>query len=97
MFDWGNLAANALWIFGCALALATLSFASWQASLHHQKLVARLSQPGYQRFLLLSGGLICVGQALLAQDTIRTVLWIVLGLLSAVGLASSGRRHSGKQ
>jgi hypothetical protein len=29
MIEWGGLAANSLWILGCALALATLSFAGW--------------------------------------------------------------------
>jgi hypothetical protein len=92
MIDWGGLAANALWILGCALALAVFSFASWQASVHAEKLVARLNQPGYQRFLYLSGGLFCGGQALLAQDAIRAAVWTALGLLAAAGLALTMRR-----
>ena len=40
MIDWFNLAANSLWILGCAIALAVLSYASWQASLRREKIGA---------------------------------------------------------
>ena len=48
MIDWYNLFANALWIIALAVALATLSYASWEASLLHEKLRLRLRQAKYQ-------------------------------------------------
>ena len=38
MIDWLNLIANTFWILGCALALATVSYAGWQASVEDKKI-----------------------------------------------------------
>ena len=37
MIDWFDLAANSLWIIGCAVALASLSYAIWMASMRQKK------------------------------------------------------------
>lgn len=81
MIDWGNLAANALWIVGCAVALATLSYASWQASINQEKFSARLSRPDYERALILAGVLFCAGQFWLGESLVQRILWAVLGVL----------------
>ena len=86
MIDWPNLAANALWILGCALGLATLSYASWQASMHNEKLGARLSQPSIQAPLDLAGVLICSGMAANSSSVLWTVLWGIPGVLFVIRL-----------
>ena len=51
MIDWFQLAANALWILACAIALATLSYASWVSAVKHQRLSKIISLPAYQIIL----------------------------------------------
>ncbi len=81
MIDWANLAANALWILGCALALATLSYASWQASFYQEKLRQRLGKPGIQVALSAAGVLFCAGLAFTSASTLQMILWALLGVL----------------
>jgi len=38
MIDWFNLGAKAQWVIGCAVVLATLNYASGEASLFRQRL-----------------------------------------------------------
>jgi hypothetical protein len=75
MIDWFNLAANALWIIGLAIALAVVSHASWQASLHHEKLRSRLAQPSYQIFFDLAAVLFCLGMAATSRRVWEIILW----------------------
>jgi len=96
MIDWGNLLANALWIFGCSLALATLSYSSWQAWLFSTKMRTQLAQPGIQRALYLSGVLFCSGLAATSVSSLETSVWVVLGVLFWVGLFLSLRQSDGK-
>lgn len=84
MIDWFNLAANALWILGCALALGTLSFASWQASIRNEKLRQRLSHYSIQAAFDAAGILFCAGLAATSDTTLEIVLWSVLGILFLV-------------
>ena len=81
MIDWGNLLANSLWIMGCALALAVLSFASWQASIYSERISVRMSNLGYKIAFALAGVLFCAGQFLLVEATYLRVLWVFLGFL----------------
>jgi phosphoglycerol transferase MdoB-like AlkP superfamily enzyme len=81
MIDWFNLAANALWIFGLAVALAVVSHASWQAVLHHEKLRFRLAQPGYQIFIDLAAVLFCLGMATTSRRVWEIILWSGLAVL----------------
>ena len=81
MIDWANLAANALWILGCALALATLSYASWQASLSKDKMRSRLERPSFQSALFLAGLLFCLGMTFTSQKGYVIAVWGILSLL----------------
>jgi hypothetical protein len=81
MIDWFNLVANALWILACAIALATLSYASWAASLRHEKMRKILALPQYQTIMYIAGILFCVGLAGTSQKW-----WEILLLLIIVAL-----------
>jgi hypothetical protein len=89
MIDWANLAANALWILGCALALGTLSFASWEASLYKEKITARLRRPALQFALNLAGLLFCLGLAATETRIFVAILWLVLGFLFLAQLVAN--------
>ena len=95
MIDWFNLAANSLWILGCAIALATLSYASWQASVRKERLRACLNQPGVQQLVFLAGILFCAGLAATADSILETVLWGVLGVLFLAQWALTIRQARG--
>lgn len=91
MIDWRNLAANSLWILGCALALSTFSYASWEASIHKQKLRVRLGRPAVQLAFNLAGLLFCAGLAATAGSIIETVLWGLLSVLFAAQVFATAR------
>jgi len=78
VIDWANLAANALWILGCAIALATLSYAYWEASEYKEKMGARLRRPSYQSALSLAGLLFCLGLAGTSGSTLQRIVWLLL-------------------
>ena len=78
MLDWANLAANALWILGCAIALAALSYASWAASAYREKFSQRIKGPGIQAALNLGGFFFSSGLAATSDSTLEIVLWLVL-------------------
>jgi hypothetical protein len=81
MIDWFNLFANALWIVALAIVLAVVSYASWQASLQHEKLRAQLGRPVYGIYFDLAGVLFCLGMAGTSHKPWEIGLWGVLGLL----------------
>ena len=89
MIDWGGLAANSLWILGCALALATFSYASWQAAENGSKLSALLKQPGVQAGFNLAGSLFSAGLALTSGLGWMMILWAALGVIFAVRLLAA--------
>ena len=98
MIDWPLVLFGAVWICGAALALATLSYASWRASVRGERLRAVLQQSEYQRLLLVAAGLICVGLGLTATSWLEAVLWIVLAIISAatfISLWRKARRNRG--
>jgi hypothetical protein len=92
MIDWFNLAANSLWILGCALALAALSYASWQGSLTRQKVGKLLQQPGYQVVLNFSGSLFCLGLAGTSGRWWVSALWLILAAYFLFQLMLSFKR-----
>ena len=94
MIDWFNLAANALWILGCALALGTLSFASFQASFSGEKLRTHLGRPGFQAAIDLAGVLFCAGLAATSKPIWQMALWALLGALFLVQMVFSLRHRS---
>jgi hypothetical protein len=78
MIDWINLAFNALWILGCAVALAALSYASWEATLLGVSLRSRLQQASYAKALNVSGFLVGLGAGGAVQGGWLKALWFVL-------------------
>lgn len=94
MIDWFNLAANALWILGCALALGTISYASFQASLNNEKLRTRLGKPAMQASIDLAGALFCAGLAATSRPVWQMVLWALLGVLFLVQMVFSLRQKT---
>lgn len=91
MIDWPLVLFSAVWISGAALALATLSYANWQASLRGERMRVVLRQPLYQRVLLAAAFLICVGLGLTAASWLETVLWLILAFISAASFISIWR------
>lgn len=95
MIDWGNLAANALWIIACAIVLATLSYASWEASLAKTRMSERLRLPAYQASFNLAGLLFCAGLAWLSDSLLMRIVWIILaGISLALFILSLKARKS---
>jgi len=86
MIDWISLLVNSLWIIGLALALSTLSYASWQASITRQKTWHKLKEPGYLISFSIAAVLFCAGLAGTSDTTWETILWAVLGLLFLIQL-----------
>lgn len=87
MIDWLNLAANSLWIIGCAVGLAAISYASWEASLNQVKLRQKLRGAGYQAAFNAAGLLFCVGLAGLSSRWWEVLLWTALSTWFAIQLA----------
>jgi len=87
MIDWYNLIMNACWIFGCSVALAAVSYASWEASAQGEKIRTCISQSHIQITLNLGGFLFCVGLAGTSDVVWHRILWTILGLgfLAQVG------------
>ena len=92
MIDWPLVLASAVWISGAALALATLSYASWSASLRGERLRTVLQRSTYERVLLAAADLICVGLGLTAGSWLETAVWFILAIMSAVTFISLWRK-----
>ena len=97
MIDWINLLENALWILGLALALATFSYASWQASFYHEKLRLRLGKPRLRAVFDLSGLLFSAGLASTSHAIYEVILWAILGVLFLIQMVAAFRRARGGQ
>ena len=92
MINWLLVLSSAVWIGGAALALATVSYASWFASLRGERLRAVLQRPAYQLWLRAAACLICMGLGLTAATGLETVLWLILAVISAADFISLWRR-----
>lgn len=86
MINWYSVAANFLWIFALALALAFLSYAYWEARAHKAKLSISLRQPHYQMVFNISGILFCLGLAATSDATWEIALWLILTITFIVQL-----------
>jgi len=88
MIDWSNLFMNGLWILGTAIALATLSLASWDASVHRAKFRDSLRQSHIQIALNIAGFLFSAGLAGSTDVVWQRILWILLsvGFLIQIGI-----------
>ncbi len=97
MIDWLNLLFNALWIAGCSIALATVSYASWAGSVQGTKLKEELNYPTRQTFLNIAGLLFSTGLAGTSVQTYERVLWVILAALFflQIVLLLAERKQSG--
>jgi len=84
MIDWFNLAANSLWILGCAVVLATISYARWEAVTKGEKLRSLLNAQRFQPPLNLAGVLFCLGMAGTSDVNWKIGVWLVLAVLFGV-------------
>ena len=80
MIDWYNLIMNACWILGCAVALTTLSYASWEASAQREKFPTHLKGANFQIALNAGGILFCSGLAGTSELIWQKILWIILAI-----------------
>jgi hypothetical protein len=92
MINWIGLGGNALWIIGCALALAVFSHAHWSASLHGVCLRQQLLATQSQIALSAAGLLFCLGLGITSDRTLETALWLLLSLAFLVQLVQIRRR-----
>jgi hypothetical protein len=90
LIDWGNVFGNALWILGCAVALATFSYQSWRASMHREKFTVMLKQPGAQIAMNLAGLLFCLGLAATSDSLVKYIIW---GIFAAAFLVLAGNAY----
>jgi len=86
MIDWYHLAANSLWIFSLALALATLSYARWEARELSKRVRTILSQHKWQIPLNIAGVLFCGGLAATTNVTWERAIWGILAILFIIQL-----------
>ena len=91
MIDWPQVLANAVWISGAALALATFSYANWLASTREERVRDTLGQTTPQLSLRGAAMLVCLGLGLTANSLLETILWLALAALSAAALISLWR------
>ena len=84
MIDWIGIAAGAAWIFACALALAVLSIANWQALHSGSRLRDQLKLRLNRVALGVSGVLFCLGMAGSAGAVWERIAWVVLAAGVAV-------------
>ena len=83
MIDWWGVFSNAIWISGAALALATVSYASWQASVDGQRLRQALGRSSIQVALNIAGALFSAGMAATARYPLEVVIWLILATMFA--------------
>lgn len=92
MIDWYGLFANSLWILGLSIALATFSYASWQASVLNERTINLLKTPGSLTSFSIAGTLFCAGLATTSDAVIETVIWTILAFLFLIQLVLNARQ-----
>lgn len=92
MIDWFGLAANTLWVLGCALVLAVLSYASWEASETHERFPDRLRRPTRQAALQLGGLLFACGLAGTSAKPLEIGIWLLLAAVFLLQLIATIRK-----
>ena len=80
MIDWLNLVMNILWILGCSIILASISYASWDASSKNEKIRNILKKYHIQISINLGGFLFCAGLAGTTDVLWQRIIWIILGI-----------------
>jgi len=84
MIDWWGVIANAIWILGCSLALAALSYAYWGAYVCRSRLRMLLRRPKMQLAIDWAGMLFCLGMLLTSASRLAVVGWLILVVLFCV-------------
>jgi len=74
---------------GCAVAVATLSCASWKASFKGIKMRTILIDHRYQIVLNLSGVLFCIELAATSDANWEILVWLLLGFIFAAQLVKT--------
>lgn len=80
MIDWYHLLTNAIWILGCAVVLATISYTSWEASVHHSSFKEFVRQYKIQLSLSVGGAFFAIGLAGTTQILWQQILWAIISL-----------------
>jgi hypothetical protein len=88
VIDWTHLLANALWIFGVSVILATLSYASWQSSIDGEKFSKHLRTPNIQLGLNFGGFLFSAGLTVTTDIIWQKILWGFLSCIFLIQIAS---------
>lgn len=81
MNNWWTLVTNLLWILGCALVLATFSYASWEAWIHHEKLRSVLARPKAQNALDAGVILFSLGLAGSSEKIWEAGFWLLMAII----------------
>ncbi len=84
MIDWLGLAANAVWIAGCILALAVLSIGQWRARNEAARLRDVLARPMSQVMLYIAVTLFCLGMLATSSTWLERIAWGVVAIAFAV-------------
>jgi hypothetical protein len=71
---------NSFWILGCAVVLATISYASWEASATGNKFRSCVTKHQSQIALNLGGLLFCIGLVGTTDVVWQQILWALLGI-----------------
>ncbi len=90
--DWRDVFSNALWILGCAVALATLSYADWRADRDHAKLRGQFAKPKYRMSIEIALIFFCSGLAATSVSTISVIVWIILAVFAIAQLVSDATK-----
>ncbi len=81
MIDWINLFTNSLWIIGLSVALAALSYASWQSKVNRQSLRSSFEQPLINRMLLFAGSLVSLGLFSTSKRLWESGIWLLFTII----------------
>lgn len=86
MIDWLSVAANSLWILGCAVILAAVSYYVWVASQASQSILSQFEKPAFLTIFFLGLALIGLGLLGTSDGTLQIALSaaLVAGSLLAV-------------
>jgi hypothetical protein len=81
VIDWFSVGANALWIIGAAIIVATFSFANWLAHVRDQRTRHLLGTAAFQIPFAIGLLLISLGLLLVSRGWLEHVLWAFLSIL----------------
>ncbi len=86
VIDWLNLLFSSLWIIGCAIELAAVSYHHWAASENNVSLKEQFNQRSFQLASWVSILLICAGIAGTTEEAWEKILWIILGVSALINI-----------